>query len=416
MDPGSGQAPPFRLPGEHFAAALFFLVSGSVGLVLLAEELASGAYPSRHLVGVTHLFTLGWITTSILGALYQFMPVALGRPIRSVGLADASFGLHAGGLPLFVSGFLTGSRAVMLAGALALTCGLLLFLGNLGATLAAASRRDVTWWALSWAGVFLAVTLGLGMALALNLQSGFLGGNRAVTLGAHVHVALGGWVLLVIVGVANRLLPMFLLSHGVGEGPIRASVVLLASGAATLATFHHGPPVIGRWVPALLLAGGLSCFLVQAARHYRARVRRYLDPGMRLVAVSLGFLASGLILAFPVLLGWAGSRWVTAYVLVLVGGISLFVAAHYYKIIPFLVWYHRFGPLAGRRPVPRVADLFHAPTATVASVLLVLGVGGLALGVLLGEVPIIRAAGASLAAGSLLEGVQMLRISRHRPS
>ena len=29
-------------------------------------------------VAVTHLFTLAWITTSIMGALYQFLPVALG--------------------------------------------------------------------------------------------------------------------------------------------------------------------------------------------------------------------------------------------------------------------------------------------------------------------------------------------------
>lgn len=47
----------------------------------------------------THLFTLGWITTSILGALYQLLPVALGVPVRSRGAAWAPLVLYLAGLP-----------------------------------------------------------------------------------------------------------------------------------------------------------------------------------------------------------------------------------------------------------------------------------------------------------------------------
>ena len=71
-----------RLPGQHFAAALFYLVTGAVALVWIAPELAIGAYPSPHVAGITHLFTLGWLTTTIFGALYQLLPVALGAPLR----------------------------------------------------------------------------------------------------------------------------------------------------------------------------------------------------------------------------------------------------------------------------------------------------------------------------------------------
>ena len=54
-----------------------------------------------------HLFTLGFLTTSILGALYQFLPVALGVSIRSKMVAHASFGL----LVLGVGGFATASAS-----------------------------------------------------------------------------------------------------------------------------------------------------------------------------------------------------------------------------------------------------------------------------------------------------------------
>lgn len=411
----TAQPPPFRLPGEHFAAALVFLALGSVGLMVVAPELAVGAYPSVRVIGVTHFFTLGWITTSIMGALYQFVPVALGRAIWSVRLAHGTFGVYVTGLPLFVGGLLVGETAVALVGAVVLAVGVVLFLVNLGATLARAPHRDVTWWALAAAGTFLLLTLLVGLALAANLGSGILGEHRFLALGVHLHLALGGWVGLVIVGVAHRLLPMFLLSHGVGEGPVRWAVALMASGAGTLAVFHHASEPLSRFVPALLMGAGLVCFLFQAVRLYRTRARRALDPGMRLAAVALALLAVGLVLAGPVVAGRADPRLATAYVAVIVGGITLFVAAHYYKIVPFLVWYHRFGPLAGRAPVPRVSELYHAPTAYGAAALLALGVVGIVVGVLFGHPTAVRAAAVVLAAGVAVEAVQMARLARRRP-
>src|SRR5689334_13772770 len=91
---GGLMAPPtgsIRLAGEHFAAATCYLAVGAIGLVWIAPELAIGAYPSPHVAGVTHCFTLGWLTMTIFGALCQFLPVALGVPLRSVHLAHMSF-------------------------------------------------------------------------------------------------------------------------------------------------------------------------------------------------------------------------------------------------------------------------------------------------------------------------------------
>ena len=76
---------------EHFAAAMLYLIAGGAGLVWMAPELAIGNFTSPHVAGVTHLFTLGWLTVTIFGALYQLLPVALGAPIRSPRLGHASF-------------------------------------------------------------------------------------------------------------------------------------------------------------------------------------------------------------------------------------------------------------------------------------------------------------------------------------
>jgi hypothetical protein len=408
-------APPFVLPGEHFAAAVVFLLAGALGLVLAAPDLARGSFSSLRVIAVAHLFTLGWITTSIMGALYQFLPVAAGQPIRWARLAHVTFALYAPGLAAFVAGLALGRAALLLVGAATFGSGVLLFTVNLAATLKRARTRDVTWWALCCADFFLFITLLIGLALAGNLRWGFLGGGRLVALGTHLHIALAGWVLLVMVGVAHRLLPMFLLSHGAGDRFARAAVALLAAGAAVLTTLHHAPAPLARWLPAALLAAGLLAFLAQAASFYRHRHRPALDPGMRLAAVALALLGIALVLAAPVAFASPSPRVVTAYVLLLVLGIGLFVAAHYYKIVPFLVWYHRFGPLAGKRAVPRVNELYSARAATVATSLLALGVIGLAAAVLAGAPVATRAAAVVFLAGATIEAAQMFALWRTRP-
>jgi hypothetical protein len=411
----SATAPPFLLPGEHFAAALLFMLAGSAGVVLISGDLANGAYLSPRVAGVTHLFTLGWITTSIMGALYQFLPVTLGKPIRSVRLAHASFALYVPGLCAFVGGLVVFRTTLMLAGAATFGTGVLLFVGNVAATLRASERRDVTWWALACAAAFLVITLVLGLALAGNLRWGYLGAGRGTSLGVHLHVALAGWVLLVMIGVGHRLLPMFLLSHGAGDRFAKAAVALVAAGAGVLAFLHHGPRLVSFWLPAVLMASGCAAFLLQARAFYARRHRRVLDPGMRLAAAALSLLGVALVLAMPVLLSVANARLSTAYVLSVLLAFSLFVAAHYYRIVPFLVWYHRFGPLAGRRPVPRVSELYSARTATAAAAALTIGAAGLVCAVLVGVPALARTSALVFACGVVIESAQMMTLWRIRP-
>lgn len=413
----AGRAPPFVLPGEHFAAALLFLVAGAAGLAWMAPGLAAGAFPDPRIIGVAHLFTLGWLTTSIMGALYQFLPVALGTPIRSVGLAHVTFWLYVPGVAAFVGGLAAGIRPATVAGSAALSVALLLFLGNLAATLARSPRRNVTWWSVAGAGFFLFATLGLGLVLVANLRSGVLGDLRFMVVGVHLHVAAGGWVLLTIVGVAHRLLPMFLLSHGAREVSGRAAAGLLAGGALLLLLTHHALGSAPLLPGGLLLGAGVGAFLHQAALHFTHRKRPVLDPGLRLVAVSLGILGVALVMALAQLVSMGTTpRVATAYVAALVvGGLGLFVAGHYYKIVPFLTWFHRFAPVAAEREVPRVGELFDHRVAHGAVALLAVGAAGVVAGIVAGAAAATRVAALLLTAGAVVEAGQMLRLFGRRP-
>lgn len=408
-------SPPLVLPGEHFAAALVYFVIGTLGLVAVAPELASGAFFHPRVIAVVHLFTLGWIMLSIFGALCQFLPVAVDQPIRWEWLAHGSFALQATGVAIFVAALATSHAPSLYVGATLVSAAFLVFAVNLAATLAGAVERSLTWWALAGACVFLVVTPVYGFLLALNLHSGMLAAERFAVVARHAHVAIAGVVLLVMVGVAHRLLPMFLLSHGAGERPAWAAAGLLFGGAALLAVPVGG---LATAAPAgLLVAAGVAAFLRQAYAFYRHGRRTKADPGMRLAAAGLIGLAGALLVApFALSAGLGNPTLLTTYHLLLIGALSLFVAGHYYKIVPFLIWYHRFGPLVGLQTVPRVHDLYSQRLAASNALVLVAGWAGLVAGTALGSVYVVRAAALVFAAGAVVEALMVAAIARRRPA
>lgn len=406
-----------RLAAQHFAAATLYLVAGSVGLLWIAPDLAAGAYLSPRVGGVTHLFTLGWLTTTIFGALTQLLPVALGTPLRSTRVADASFWTFVPGAGLLATGIVTSRLPLLVGGVLLVATGILLAVGNLGATVARARNRDVTWTAIALALGFLASTLLLGMVLVHNLHTGFVAGARLQVLAIHLHVALVGWVLLMIVGVSHRLLPMFLLAHGSDTRWTGRALAALAAGVIVLTVGIAGGGVTLEWAGALLLVGGVGCFLRQVHGFHRARVRRKLDPGMRFAATALAFLGGSALLGVAVLAdGAAHPRLATAYIAAgLLGGIVLYVIGFFYKIVPLLAWTAHFRGRMGKEPVPTVAQMYSARLAHLQLGLMAGGVVLLVAGIATGSALAARGGGLFYLLGVLVFLTQLGRVASGRP-
>ena len=414
-------APAFRLPGQHFAAALFFLATGSVGLVWIAPELAAGLYLSPHVAGVTHCFTLGWLTMTIFGALYQLLPVALGVPIRSERWGHVSFWSYAPGVALFATGIATSSLFLRHVGIVLVAFGIVCLVVNIASSLRAAPERDVVWAAVAIALAFLTSTLGIGLVLLHSLHTGLLAGARVRVLAVHLHVAMIGWVLIMIVGISSRLLPMFLLAHGASTRWSRHAIAFLAAGVCSLSAgvlcgltrSHSVGTAVLAWAGVALIDAGVLCYLEQVRLVYTARVRPKLDAGLRHVAMSLLFLCVSALLGPVVLYQGSGHPGLAiAYVaLALLGSLVLFAIGQFYKIVPFLVWISRFRNDMGRKRVPTVAELYSARIAHGGLVALSLAVVALAAGAALGSPTVVRAGALLFAGGVALFISQMARVA-----
>jgi hypothetical protein len=409
--------PSLRLPGEHFAAALFFLCAGSIGLIWIAPDLAAGLYLSPHVAGVTHCFTLGWLSMTIFGAMYQLLPVALGVSIRSERAGHVSFWTFAPGVALFASGVAFSSVILRNSGIALIAIGVTCLIVNVALSLRSVVDRDVIWGAIVIALSFLTVTFAMGALLAQNLHDGFLGNWRVTVLATHLHVALLGWVLVMIVGISHRLLPMFLLAHGADTRWTFRALALLASGVLVLAlgivAGHSIRPNIVPWMGLVMIEAGIFCFLRQAWLFFKVRKRPRLDAGLRHAATALVFLAASAVLAPVVLAAGADYRRLdTAYVMLgLLGGLALYVIGQFYKIVPFLTWMVRFREDMGKKRVPTVAQLYSSRVAHIDLVLFITATVGMEMGVITGISLVVRLAACLFVAGAGLFVSQIARVT-----
>lgn len=409
------QAPPFALPGEHFAAGLVWLALGAAGLVMVAPLLAQGGFLAPRVIAVTHCFTLGWITTSIFGALYQLFPVVLGAPARSVRVGHATFWVLQAGVALLVAGTWWWRPPLIAAGWVVL----FLAVGGLAWNVLPQRRRAPRGRTI---GLYIsAAHMALGFAMAvvaarIGAELGWWRIDRLGLLAAHAHLAVVGFATLTAVGVGSRLLPMFLLSHGHAEWPLRWIGPVVGAGLVVFAT---GELLSSRAVAvsgALAMAAGIALYLALVTGYFVHRARRALDPGLAHVATAFIFLAlaTGLGLLVFLLPGFHPRLIVTYAAAGIIGWLSLLVAGIYQKIVPFLTWLHRFAERVGEPGVPRIADL---TVPAVGWTMLVLFAGSLLLllaGIAAGVGVLVRIGAAGFAAATALLVGQHARLALRR--
>lgn len=414
-------APSFRLIAAHFGLGVLGLLAASAALVWRTSAL-EGHYFQPALLGLVHLCVLGWLVPIAVGALHQLVPVVFEVPVRSERVAWAALALYVPGavglighMFMFATGWgLVGSAGLLLAA-------LWLYIANLLVTLARAERVTLTGAYVIAALVWLAIASALGFALAWNLHAPFLYVDHLRWLRGHAHAAGLGFFVLLVMGVAYRLLEMFLLSHVTATRPGQVALAAINVATATLlVAFVFGGD------PALVIAGvaaaavGVAAFLVQIRRLWRARMRRRADTAWHHTAASFGYLgiaaaAGGAGALAPLPAAWR-ERVALGYGFLVFGGfLTSVVVGQLYKILPFLVWFHRFSPYVGLKQVPAASELLPAAPQRAQCWLMHAGIAALAIGIAAATGPL-RVAGAALfCASSALVARNLWTIYRRQP-
>lgn len=251
-----------------------------------------------------HLLALGWITTTMLGAYLNLVPVALYPARVSERWALRLLGPYLVGVACLVLGFARGGAPLAAGGAILAPV-------LVGEGLSLAHGTWPAWRRLPRSPTAAAFALAPIFLLELAL----LGGVMAVTLGApgwlppqilraaplHMAAALGGWLGLTIVGAAYRLVPLFFTtSRGHEEARLGLVAPLaLAGGVLLLQVAALAPRAAGLALGRLGLAASLAgavAFGLDMLRMIRHRSHGLRDPVTLLTTAA--FVDFGLGLAF----------------------------------------------------------------------------------------------------------------------
>jgi len=358
---------------SYFATALLALIVAEL-LMAVGFGFPSATIESPKTLVLVHLVALGWLSLLMCGALFQFVPVLVARPLFSDFLPLPTLVLLVGGIVALLCGFLhldssIGSDLPLLplAGAL-LGAGFSLVLWNLGRTLWAARPLPLParFVAVGLSSLTAAAALGIVFTLALSgVASQSISNLTAFGLPVHVIAGLGGWLTFTAMGVSYRLLSMFMLAPEADKPTTR---VALYTGAGAVAV-----AVIGGTTAICLGSGNIDFILLSAGvlglaavalygadivHLYRARKRHNIELNSRMAVFALVSLAADIAftivaLAFGNLPGQIGP----IVFLFAFGWLSGLGLAKLYKIAAFLTWLECYGPVLGKQPTPRVQDL-----------------------------------------------------------
>ena len=421
MNPQPGlsfeQAPPFALPLRFFLTAPLFLLAAAGLIVGAPEALASRWTPAT--LALTHALTLGFLTMVMLGALIQMLPVVAGASLPAprlvAGFSHVSLTL---GSVALMTGFLTAAPVAFGIGIILLVSGLTLVLAAASISLArAVASATVT--GVRLAVVCLGITLLLGLALALQRTGWGLPLPLVTTAAAHIAFGLLGWVLLLVIGIAYQVVPMFQITPPypphLSRWLTRALFLLIGLRAIAPLLPQHALQLVDAG-----LAGGILLFALATLR-LQARRRRKLPD------VTLNFWRLGMASLIACVAVWSLARlwpaWASssAYPLLLgilfIGGFAVSVVnGMLYKIVPFLAWFHLQAQLQARAGNIPTMKVMIAERRTRWQFRLHLFACTL-LAVAVGVPQLAMAAGVALALSALLLWLNLLsaarRFSRH---
>jgi len=301
---------------------------------------------------------------------------------------------------------------------------LLLFIFNVFMSIKKAEKKNIKSMFIGASAVWLGLTALLGLLIAFNYKYNFLSQSHLLYLKMHAHMGVAGWFLLLIIGAASTLIPMFLISHQMNENKLKYAFYLINGGLILLSLdwlFLHGTfmlPVYG-----LVLVTGILFFISYVRESYKKRLRKALDVGMKHTMVAI------LSLIFPVVLGVIASQKFMAidqgilWKVIILYGFSIFfifitsiILGQTYKTIPFIMWLDKYKSMVGKAKTPLPKELYSEKLADWQLYIYLAAIISMMAGILSGIQLIIEAGSLLLIITAVMYNINVFKIIFHKVS
>lgn len=417
----SSNAPTPWLIIPHFIFGGISLLVVTVLITFLPDALTQH-YFNPHLLAITHLLVLGWISMIIFGALYQLIPVIMETKLFNEKLAFLSFFLFALGTILLVISFWNFWLAeTIYIAASSIILAVLFFVINVSFTANASTKKSIEKRFILTSTIWLLFTVIIGTLLAINLTHTFIPVSHLQLLTIHAHSGFVGWFILLIIGVSSRLLPMFMVSHNLTVSKLAKAYYLINLGLIAAIISLYFSITYGVFVSGAAVVVGLFFYLSFLLEAYKKRIKKGLDIGMKQTAASFIIMVIPIVLIQLIALS---SNWFdnvnTPSVIIygstlLFGFVSSLILGQTYKTLPFIIWLKVYKDKIGKQKIPFPKDLYSETIAKIQFACFTLGIMILILGIMLQHNFVISIGGIVMFIAVLLYNINVLKIIFHQP-
>ncbi|MEA2111337.1 MAG: hypothetical protein U9P71_04750 [Campylobacterota bacterium] len=348
------QAPPLWAPARFFITAPLFAIFASVALLFLDTSTLSSRY-SVEVIALTHLFTIGFFTFVMLGALQQMLPVLAGVALpNALRVAQSSHLLLIFGTLSLFMGLLLSNAILMITAAVLLFLGFAIILTAVVLALLKVDNFNATVKAMSVSVGFAVIIVLLGLHLLGGHASSNITELSFALSNVHSVWAIFGFAGILVIGVSFQVLPMFYVtpdfskffnSYGVSTVAVALLFWLL------LNLFLPNFAVLAKLFVALLF----FIFGFEVIKKFQERKRKLSDVTLWYWQLSAVSLIAGILI-------WSVDEFISfdlsLLTSILIGGGFLLSVMNgmLYKIIPFLVWFHLNA--MGYMTIPTMREMF----------------------------------------------------------
>jgi hypothetical protein len=346
-------APPFKLVGSFFVSAMLILF---IGITLLFNfDINSLHTQNTFVLSWVHLFLLGFVMMSIFASMAQLLPVVLEVEHFSIDLYYVVNPLLFLGTILIFLGFYKYPMILSYGGVIVFIS-FFIFLFESFLTIKKVKKLNFLSTTVLVANIFL--LLGLIVAIILSfVYSGNLDLDIKALMLSHIYLVFVGYLGITIISMSYILIPMFWLSHSFNNIYLKLAFYNISFGVILVVFSQLFNFKTIEYIGYFEVLIGFILFIYQLYLIFKTKVRKQKDIYYKYIVFSVAnfILTLSLVCIYFIVLD--DYLLVVAGFIFLLGFLTPIITAHLYKIIPFLVWFHRFAPLVGKQKVPMLADM-----------------------------------------------------------
>jgi len=345
-------SPPINLMKPYFLLSGFFYLLSMIWLFFI-DPLSD--LKDFHLIGWVHLYMLGFVMMAIFSAMAQLGPIVVETNHYNINIFKYLSLFLISGLVLMLAGFYIQISFLLYGGILVLIAMSIYALEFL-LTLKNAKRSTSITKAMKMSNFFLLLGIITGLVMAAAF-SGLLDINPHAILNIHTFGLVVGFVILLIMGISIILLPMFGSSKRISDNEFSNSFIAISSGVLIMMISPFVFTKITQNIAYLATASSIILYFYQLYKMISSRKRVEHDIWAKSMYVAFISFFISFILLLSYLLFENETLLRVGMWIMFIGFFAFVIMGNFYKIIPFLVWFHVYSPLIEERAVPMLHEL-----------------------------------------------------------